>query len=232
MATPRFKDFQNIVFFTGAGLSVESGIATYRGEGGTWNEYNYKEYACQNAFDVDPQKVWDFHDKRRVHGVACEPNEGHYIIAKVQEEKPSTRIITQNIDGLHQRAGANLVIELHGSLWLVRCLGCGDVHEDHSAPIVSRMCKCGEVLRPDIVWFGDSLDGVDYTRAIVALDKCDLLVTIGTSAVVYPAAGLVRRVAPEAVTVEINVAETEMTEFYHHHLRGTASEMLAIMAES
>jgi NAD-dependent deacetylase len=228
METPRFSDFERIVFFTGAGISVESGIPTYRGVGGTWSEYNYKEYACQTAFECDPQKVWDFHDKRRVATLACEPNEGHRIIAAVQAEKPNTRIITQNIDGLHQRAGAKNVIELHGSLWKVRCDTCGHFTEDLSAPITSRMCQCGEVLRPAIVWFGDSL-GVEFTQAIVALDNCDLLVTIGTSAIVYPAAELPRRVDPDAVTVEVNVAETEMTSLYHHHLQGNASQMLALM---
>src|SRR5262249_43575873 len=120
-AIPRFADFQRIVFFTGAGLSVESGIPTYRGKGGMWAEYDYEDYACQRAFDRDASRVWDFHDMRREAVAKCNPNPGHEIIANVQAEKPSTAVITQNIDGLHGRSGAKDVVELHGSLWRVRC---------------------------------------------------------------------------------------------------------------
>src|SRR3954463_16513922 len=106
MTTPRFADFQRIVFFTGAGLSAESGIPTFRGKGGMWSEYNYEDYACQSAFDRDPEKVWDFHDKRRSTVASCQPNDGHRVIAAVQKEKPNTVIVTQNIDGMHAQAGA------------------------------------------------------------------------------------------------------------------------------
>src|SRR5215475_2077999 len=109
----RFRDFERVVFFTGAGMSAESGIPTYRGRGGIWTEYNYEDYACQRAFDRDPEKVWDFHDKRRAAVRACEPNRGHAIINDVQQDKPATRIVTQNIDGLHARAGGKDVVELH-----------------------------------------------------------------------------------------------------------------------
>ena len=100
------KNFSRIVFFTGAGLSAESGIPTYRGQGGIWKQYNHQEFACQRAFDRDPEKVWDFHDVRRERVAACAPNVGHEIIAAVRRDKPDTVVITQNIDGLHQRAGA------------------------------------------------------------------------------------------------------------------------------
>ena len=116
---PRFADFQRIVFFTGAGLSAESGIPTFRGKGGMWSQYNYEDYACQAAFDRDPEKVWDFHDERRRTVSSCEPNAGHRVIAEVQKRQPNTVVITQNIDGMHQRAGAADVVELHGSLWRV-----------------------------------------------------------------------------------------------------------------
>ena len=229
MATPKFADYDRIVFFTGAGLSVESGIATYRGVGGTWSQYNYEEYACQKAFELDPQKVWDFHDKRRVEAAAAKPNRGHEIIAEVQRLKPNTIVITQNIDGLLTRAGAQDVIELHGSLWKVRCLGCGVEGVDMTAPIADRKCSCGEILRPDIVWFGDMLDGFTMTAARVAISKCDLLVSVGTSGAVFPAANLPNYAPLEALTVEVNTAETPMTETYKRHLRGKSSEILAQM---
>src|SRR6185369_9945530 len=104
MSIPKLADYKRIVFFTGAGLSAESGIPTYRGKGGLWAEYDYEEYACQRAFDRDPEKVWDFHDKRRAAVAKCAPNIGHQIIAEVQESQPGTIVITQNIDGLHVKA--------------------------------------------------------------------------------------------------------------------------------
>src|SRR3954468_20121154 len=111
MTDIRFSDFERIVFFTGAGMSAECGIPTYRGKGGIWAEYDYEDYACQRAFDRDPEKVWDFHDKRRAAVMACKPNVGHAIVAAVQAKKPGTLIVTQNIDGMHQRAGATDVTE-------------------------------------------------------------------------------------------------------------------------
>src|ERR1700677_451197 len=150
---PRFADFKRVVFFTGAGLSAESGIPTYRGKGGIWTEYNYEDYACQRAFDRDPSKVWDFHDKRRAFVAGCAPNEGHELITRTQREQPGTVVITQNIDGLHQRAGATGVIELHGSLWRVRCDRDRVTRPDETVPMSPRQCACGAFFRPDIVWF-------------------------------------------------------------------------------
>lgn len=230
MAIPRFADFQRILFFTGAGLSAESGIPTYRGKGGMWSEYNYEDYACQRAFDRDPEKVWDFHDKRRAAVAACEPNEGHRIIAEVQRTKPGTAVVTQNIDGLHARSGATDIVELHGSLWRVRCDAEHIVRDDTSLPMTPRKCSCGAYWRPDIVWFEDSLDHRTVRRARELLEDCDLLVSVGTSGVVYPAAELPRiAVQSGAMTVEINLEDTPVSELYRHHLRGKASEMLASM---
>lgn len=231
MSELRFSDFERIVFFTGAGMSAESGIPTYRGKGGVWAEYDYEDYACQRAFDRDPEKVWDFHDKRRAAVAACEPHEGHRIVAAVQQRKPGTIIVTQNVDGMHQRAGATDVIELHGSLWRVRCDLDGIVREDASMPMSPRKHGCGGYWRPDIVWFEDALDPRNIERASEALAGCDLLVSVGTSAVVYPAADLPRIAARRgAATVEINLEDTAMSHLYQHRLRGKASEVLARLA--
>ena len=228
----RLVDYERIVFFTGAGLSAESGIPTYRGKGGIWAEYDYEDYASQRAFDRDPNKVWDFHDKRRAAVAACQPHQGHRVVAAVQAAKPGTTIITQNIDGMHQRAGAKDVIELHGSLWRVRCDACGVVRADMTMPIQPRQCSCGAHFRPDIVWFEDSLDERNIRRAQDALASCDLLVSVGTSAAVYPAAELPRiAVARGATTVEVNLEDTPMSRLYQHRLRGKASELLAELAE-
>ncbi|CAN5924448.1 NAD-dependent deacylase [soil metagenome] len=227
---PRFADFQRIVFFTGAGLSAESGIPTFRGKGGMWSQYNYEDYACQSAFDRDPDKVWDFHDQRRKTVASCEPNAGHRVIAEVQKARPGTVIITQNIDGMHARAGAADVVELHGSLWRVRCDAENIVRPDHTVPMSPRKCSCGAYWRPDIVWFEDQLDHRNLRRAREALEACDLLVTVGTSGVVYPAADLPRlAMRSGALTVEVNLEDTPVSELYHQRLRGAASEILTSM---
>ena len=217
----RLDDFERPLFFTGAGLSVESGIPTYRGKGGIWQEYDYQDYACQRAFNRDPEKVWDFHDLRRGKVAACDPNEGHDIIAGIG----NARVVTQNIDGLHQRAGGSDVIELHGSLWRLR--GGGQVVENFEVPLSSRRCEDGSYWRPDIVWFEDSLDPMVLQEAAHALEWCDLLISIGTSGVVYPAAELPRIAMQRGIPcVEINPEETDVSSWYTHCLRGTASEML------
>ena len=229
-ATPRFADFRRILFFIGAGLSAESGIPTYRGKGGMWTEYDYEDYACQRAFDRDPDKVWDFHDKRRAAVAACEPNAGHRVIAEIQKAQPGTVVVTQNIDGLHARAGSADVVELHGSLWRVRCDPENIVRPDTTVPMSPRRCRCGAAFRPDIVWFEDQLDHRNLRRAREALEECDLLVSVGTSGVVYPAADLPRIAMQRgAVTVEINLEETPVSALYQHRLRGKASELLASM---
>jgi len=222
----RLADFERPVFFTGSGLSAESGIPTYRGAGGTWHEYDYETYACQRAFERDPERVWDFHDLRREKIAACEPNEGHRIIAGVA----GARVVTQNVDGLHQRAGSERVIELHGSLWRLRCGG--EVVENFEVPLKNRRRADGRYWRPDVVWFGDVLDATVLQEAARALEACDVLVTIGTSGVVYPAAELPRIATSRGIpSVEINPEETPVSASYTHRLRGTATEMLQRLVE-
>lgn len=163
---------------------------------------------------------------------ACEPNPGHRVIAEVQRQKPSTVIITQNLDGTHQRAGAADVVELHGGLWRVRCDAEDIVRADHSVPMDPRKCSCGAYWRPDIVWFEDPLDHRNLRRAREALEACDLLVTVGTSGVVYPAADLPRLAMKRALTVEVKrrwVEDTPVSALYHQRLRGAASEILTSM---
>lgn len=227
-----FNDYHRIVFFTGAGISAESGIPTYRGKGGFWNQYDYEEYACQRAFDRDPEKVWEFHEQRRKFVSECEPAPGHRIITEIQHLKPATRVITQNIDGMHQRAGSVHLIELHGSLWRVRCPREGTISENFEIPLRTRRCTCGEYLRPDIVWFEDALDEEILNKAIATILKADLLITIGTSATVFPAAEIpllaLRRRIP---SIEINLEETETSRLYTLSLRGSAGQNLRLLRD-
>jgi len=228
----RLRDFERPLFFTGAGLSAESGIPTYRGVGGIWNEYNYEEYACQRAFDLDPERVWDFHDLRRQKVGEAEPCEAHRIIARVQEECPGTRIVTQNIDGLHQRAGAAVVIELHGSLWRLRCAATGALVDNFEVPLANRKCSDDCYWRPDIVWFEDPMNRESLRDAEWALRKCDVLIGIGTSGVVYPAAELPRIATERGIpSVEINTEVTAVSHLYQEHMRGGASGMLSKLVD-
>ncbi|MGH7162356.1 MAG: SIR2 family NAD-dependent protein deacylase [Planctomycetota bacterium] len=227
----RLRDFRAIVFFTGAGLSAESGVPAYRGRGGVWDRYRWEEYACQRAFLAEPEQVWNFHEVRRRAVAAAEPNAGHRAIARAQREFPGTVVVTQNIDGLHQRAGSAGVIELHGSLWRARCEREGAVTELPEVPIRSRRCACGEYLRPDVVWFEDALDPRVVGAAVDAISRCDLFVSVGTSGLVYPAADLPAIAVERGATcVEINIEDTPVSSWYHHRLRGPAAEVLRSLA--
>lgn len=233
MSAPRLRDFNRVVFFTGAGMSAESGVPTYRGAGGIWKEYDYRRYACQQAFLSDPAAVWEFHNYRRGLVAACAPNLGHRIVARAPRRCGSVTVVTQNIDGFHALAGSENVIELHGNLWRVRCDTCRVMKQDGPAPREQLRCDgCGGWWRPDIVWFGDFLNDRNLSAAQAVISSCDLFVSVGTSAVVYPAAHL-----PEfarkagAVRVEINPDETPASELYDVHLRGPATEMLTRLAD-
>jgi NAD-dependent deacetylase len=220
----RIADFHNVVFFTGAGMSAESGVPTYRGQGGIWKQYDYQSCACQTAFDCDPDYVWEFHNYRRGLVAGCVPNAGHHALARVERALESVTIVTQNIDGLHQRAGSERVFELHGSLWETRCDQCGARHPRVAEPLVETRCDCGAYKRPNIVWFGDTLFHDVVAGSIDAISRADLLVSIGTSAVVYPAADL-PRVAKRAGSrlVEINLEDTPLSELYDIRVRASAS---------
>jgi len=221
------KDYEHIVFFTGAGMSAESGVPTYRGRGGVWSQYRWEEYACQEAFDADPEKVLKFHELRRAAVLACKPHAGHAAIAELGKRHPRVTVVTQNIDGMHQRAGSWNVIELHGSLWRLRC-PCDGVTEDIGEKFRSYTCeKCGGWLRPDIIWFGDMLDQGMMSEAIAAIRRCDLFVSIGTSGVVYPAAGFPRFAKENnARCIEINPESNEMSSLYDEAIRNTAGKVL------
>lgn len=223
------SSFERIVFFTGAGMSAESGVPTYRGRGGIWHEYNYEDYACQAAFERDPRKVWDFHDLRRQKVGACQPHAGHFLIAEL-EKRPDKHVtvVTQNIDGMHQRAGSLVVKELHGSMWRIRCDACDRVANNRDVPMQSYRHECGNWWRPDITWFGDSLHPGVVRSALAAISTCQLLVSIGTSAVVYPAAEFpLRAKQGGARLIEINLEDTPLSDMYDARLRGPASEKLA-----
>lgn len=221
------NEYQKIVFFTGAGMSAESGVPTYRGSGGIWHQYNWEEYACQQAFDRNPQKVLEFHELRRQAVLKCQPHAGHTIIAALENQHRGVGVVTQNIDGMHQRAGSRNVIELHGSLWRLRCPIHG-VRDDFGEKYERYECEiCGNWLRPDIVWFGDMLNDDVIRQASAAIEECDLFISIGTSGVVWPAAGF-PKIAKDngARCIEINPERSEMSSMYDETIRMAAGEAL------
>jgi NAD-dependent deacetylase len=215
--------YDRIVFFTGAGMSAESGVPTYRGRGGIWHQYNWEEYACQEAFDRDPEKVLAFHELRRTLILSCRPHAGHFAIAALQEKHPGVTIITQNIDGMHQRAGATNVIELHGSIWRVICPLHGTIEDIGEKYTHMRCRQCSRWLRPDVTWFGDMLNQAVVNKATETLGKCNLFVSIGTSGVVWPAAGYPQIAKNNgAFCIEINPEPNEMSSLYDRTIREPA----------
>lgn len=223
--------FKSILFFTGAGMSAESGVPTYRGEGGIWHEYNWQEYACQEAWEAHPEKVFDFHDLRREEALKCFPHKGHEIITVVQDSHPNVTVVTQNIDGMHQRAGTENVIELHGSIWRVRCDREGWIKEDLAeGPFEIRKCDCGAWLRPDIIWFSDMLNQDVLKQADETISNCELFISIGTSGVVWPAAGYPQLAkSAGALCIEVNPEPSEQSLIYDHVYRGNAGDVLPRM---
>ena len=221
------KKYNKIVLFTGAGMSAESGVPTYRGSGGIWHKYNWEEYACQDAFERNPEKVLDFHELRRKSVLECQPHNGHQFISDLQKSHIGVTVVTQNIDGMHRQAGTENVMELHGSLWRLRCDDCSIVIEDIGESFSKKKCDCGNYLRPDIVWFGDMLNPNVIQKASDAVQKCDLFISIGTSGVVWPAAGFPMEAKNNgAYCIEINTERTELSYLFDEVIEGKASKVL------
>lgn len=207
---------QRVVFLTGAGVSADSGIPTFRGPGGLWRSYRPEELATPEAFERDPHLVWEWYEWRRGLIRAARPNTAHESIVRVRDAV----VVTQNVDGLHARAGATDVIELHGNIFRVRCTREGTTHV-RSDPLteIPPHCACGALLRPDVVWFGEALPDDAIASAVSAIRKADLLFVIGTSGVVYPAAGLANLC--KGLSIEINPAPSGLACDYS--VPGTAA---------
>ena len=220
---------RSIAVLTGAGISAESGVPTFRGPGGLWRNYRPEELATPEAFAADPSLVWEWYAWRRGLVAAARPNPGHEALAALERRSAAFQLITQNVDGLHVLAGSRAVIEIHGSLWRTRCVGCGEVRTDRT-PAPERIpphCPCGSLLRPDVVWFGEPLPEDLLGRSIDAVDACDLMLVVGTSGVVQPAASFadaaLRRGAP---VVEVNLDPTPLSGRATISLRGRSAALL------
>lgn len=222
----RLRAAQSVLVLTGSGISAESGLPTFRGVNGLWRTHRVEELASPQGFARDAQLVWTWYNERIAAHRRAEPNRGHYALASLEERYRDFTLATQNVDSLHLRAGSRNVLELHGALRAARCTGC-DAHE----PLDSRGLDlariehgCGGRFRPDIVWFGEALPSRAWERATAAADRADVILVIGTSAVVYPAAALaIRR---EAYVAEINPEATAISDRVDCVVRGTAAESL------
>lgn len=226
----RLRKAEKIAFVTGAGISQESGIPTFRGKDGLWRNHDVMRLATVDAFYDDPGLVWKWYNERRANIFEAKPNDGHVAIAEF-EEFAETAVLTQNIDGLHQRAGSTRVLELHGSIVRIRCTVCDfskETCEEFSE--IPPICRCGGVLRPDVVWFGEALPQDVWQQAITYASQCDAMIIVGTSLVVSPANTLPAYAKQNnALLVEINVEETAMSAWMDLSIRDTAACLLPEM---
>ena len=223
----KLKKSKDIVFVTGAGISQESGIPTFRGKDGLWRKYDPMTLATIDAFYQNPKLVWEWYEERRQNILSAKPNPGHFSIADLEKYR-KVSVLTQNIDGLHQRAGSTSVYELHGSIITIKCTVC-DFRDTITSSFsqLPPICKCGNILRPDVVWFGEALPQDIWKAAIEQASKCDIMIVVGTSLAVSPA-NLLPVYAKEngATLIEVNPDETPMTNIMDLSLRSSAAKAL------
>jgi NAD-dependent deacetylase len=228
--------FGRIVILTGAGISAESGLNTFRDSGGLWENHDPMTIATPEAFARDPGIVYRFYNARRSQLAEVHPNPAHEAIARLQTLHPGeVRLVTQNVDDLHERGGSKQVCHMHGELLSRRCLSCEDVQRGSEPYDTDTACpSCGDAgnsLRPDIVWFGEV--PMHMEQIFAWLEACELFIAIGTSGAVYPAAGFVR-VAGQAgaVTLEINRQDSDVSSLFDHHIQGLAGETVPRLVDA
>ena len=223
----KLKDSRKIVFVTGAGISQESGIPTFRGKDGYWRKYDPMKLASIDAFYDDPKLVWEWYEDRRKNILSVKPNEGHFAISQMEEFKDVV-VLTQNIDGLHQRSGSTNVLELHGSIIRIKCTVCDFIDNiTENFESLPPKCKCGSMLRPDVVWFGEPLPQNIWQSAIKEASVCDVMVIVGTSLVVSPANTLhVYAKQNGAILIEVNPEKTVMSNDMDLSIQATSAEVL------
>jgi NAD-dependent deacetylase len=225
----RLQSSQRVAVLTGAGVSAESGVPTFRGEEGLWKKFRPEELANFDAFIRNPKLVWEWYVFRKRIIAGIEPNPGHYALAKMETMFPQFTLTTQNVDGLHRRAGSQQIFELHGNIMRNRCLQCETVTESMELELEGEVphCKCGGMLRPDVVWFGEMLPQGVLSSAMEVAENCDYFFSVGTSAVVYPAASLpVIAKQNGAYLVEINPEVTPLSYMADESLQGLSGVIL------
>lgn len=231
------RDARRVVVLTGAGISAESGVPTFRDAmTGLWARFRPEDLATPEAFERDPKLVWEWYAWRRELVAQAEPNAGHRALVELEARVPEFLLVTQNVDGLHARAGSRNLVELHGNITRTKCFACErvagekDLVSDTAPP---RCAHCGGMLRPDVVWFGEMLPAHALERAMQAVDACDLLLSVGTSTVVEPAASLpFYALRAGATVVEVNPDPTPLTARASFSLRGQAGVLLPALVQA
>ena len=220
---------RSVAVLTGAGISAESGIPTFRGAGGLWRKYRAENLATPEAFARDPKLIWEWYDWRRSVIALAEPNAGHRALAELERRAPRFTLVTQNVDGLHDRAGSRRLLKVHGDIWWLRCTACKREWQDLRPWLrtLPPVCECGMRGRPGVVWFGETPPEDVWNAALAAVRGAEVFLVVGTSAVVYPAAGLVQLArSAGAKVVEINVEETPVSAQVDVSWRASAAEAL------
>ncbi len=233
-AAAALRAASRVVALTGAGVSAESGIPTFRGEDGLWGQFRAEDLATPEAFRRDPELVWEWYNWRRTKHASAQPNPAHHALATLQDIVPHFALVTQNVDGLHAASGSRDVLELHGNVWRVRCVAEGTTWEDRRAPLpeLPPRCECGALLRPDVVWFGETLPPDVVRAATDAAEAADVALVVGTSSIIYPAAGLpLLCLARGGTVIEINRDPTPLTPEATIALHGLAGEVLPRVVE-
>lgn len=214
---------------TGAGISAESGVPTFRGPDGLWKQYRAEELATPEAFEKDPELVWEWYCWRRAILARAQPNPGHRAVAELEARYKDFLLVTQNVDGLHSAAGSKKVVELHGCIWQTRCVQCNAVEQDNELDFRNRRpcSRCGGRKRPNVVWFGEPIPSENLNRAFRAAGSCDLMIVAGTSGIVQPAASLPFTAKQSgAFLLEINTETTPISAIADVFLQGRSGEIL------
>jgi len=228
----RLKNSRSLLVLTGAGVSAESGIPTFRGADGLWRRYRPEELATPQAFERNPELVWEWYQYRRDLIAKAEPNAAHRVIAHLEELFCDFLLVTQNVDGLHHRAGSRKIAELHGNIFRNRCSRDGKLVEGSRRTDGLPRCGCGAYLRPDVVWFGEPLPHHVIDRAFSFASRCDAMMVVGTSGVVHPAASLPSVAKSHGAWIlEVNIEPTPITHLADESLFGQAGEILPELEE-
>jgi NAD-dependent deacetylase len=226
----RLLQARSVVAFTGAGMSAESGVPTFRSPDGIWAKFKPEELASMQGFMRNPELVWEWYAHRKRIMREVRPNPGHEALARMERLVPRLTVVTQNIDGLHHRAGSSAVLELHGSIERNYCMACGRRHSNEEVLAragVPHCLQCGGMVRPDVVWFGEQLPEEEWEGAVRDSGRADVFFSIGTSTVVYPAASLpLVALDAGAYVVEVNPEPTPLTQKVHEFLQGAAGAVL------